>query len=363
MQKAYLLSGISFVSLFRLLWRKHFSCRFFGRVLFLLQGSLWSSLFKWIETFTLPGNLPVIKQPVFVVGHWRTGSTFLHQLLALNPDFVSPSVLQVSVPESFSVSEPYFRRIMSHVMEGKRPMDNVRLTPGEPQEDEYALLKMLPETPLEALLFPAADQPFCDRLTHAIQNEQLNGKWTAVFHRFAQKLLVQAPDKKLLFKNPFHSFRIHHLIKQYPDALFIHIHRHPLEVIPSTVHMWNVVGPQNMLKGKWSPVSLKEAIPLFNYLTAAVRKHFDTLSSSSRLEVSYVDLDQDPLELLRVIYDHFGWDFSFSYQKKLQAFLASLSTYKKNLYSLSEEERSIIERETRKFTDHYYPSKEKQHEV
>ncbi len=357
MQNSYLPIGISFGKFMGLLMRnKGFSLRYTGRVLFLLQGSLWSSLFKWIERFRIPlkkYNIPIKQGPVFIVGHWRTGSTFLHQILAVDDRFVTPSVVQVSVPESFLVSEKYFKRVMKGVMGKKRPMDNVRLSPEEPQEDEYALLKMIPETPLEALLFPPKKQFFLPELKNRIRQEKCDDLWKSKFLNFTQKLLYKNKNAIPLYKNPFHSCRIKKLKTMFPDARFIHIYRHPLAVIPSTVHMWNVVGSQNILKGRWKTVTIEQALDVFNFVFSCIKKELSGLHKKDYIEVAYDDLEKQPLKVVRSVYEFFNWNFSKSNEDKVSDFLNTVARYKKNNYILQEEEIKRIVEGCKEFLDHY----------
>ena len=109
MQHSYLLAGISSGKLFRLLSRNRISLhpKYLLRVLFLLQGSFFASVFNRVEKWKLGSKLKTYNMPddpVFIIGHWRTGTTLLHQLMALNDKLVTPSVFHVSTPESFLIS-------------------------------------------------------------------------------------------------------------------------------------------------------------------------------------------------------------------------------------------------------------------
>jgi len=159
MKHSYLLVGISSGKLFKLLTRNGFSLhpRYLFRILFLTQGAFFASIFNRIEKWKLAKqlkNYSMPDDPIFIIGHWRTGSTLLHQLMALDENLVTPTVFQVSTPQSFLISEKYYRPVMTKAMKPTRPMDNVKLGFDEPQEDEYALIKMTVDSPLEKLIFP-----------------------------------------------------------------------------------------------------------------------------------------------------------------------------------------------------------------
>ncbi|MDY7076522.1 MAG: sulfotransferase, partial [Chloroflexota bacterium] len=42
-----------------------------------------------------------IKAPLFIIGHWRTGTTLVHNLFALDDQFAYPNLFQISNPHTF----------------------------------------------------------------------------------------------------------------------------------------------------------------------------------------------------------------------------------------------------------------------
>src|SRR5688500_4507216 len=78
--------------------------------------------------------------PLFILGHWRTGTTFLHGLLACDAEqFASPNSIQVCYPDTFLCREQAVRKQFAAFVPRTRPMDNVAMSPDAPQEDEFAL--------------------------------------------------------------------------------------------------------------------------------------------------------------------------------------------------------------------------------
>ncbi|MBS4012492.1 MAG: sulfotransferase [Bacteroidetes bacterium] len=356
MKHSYLLSVITFGKLFSMVVRnKGVSPAFFGRFLFLLQGSIWASIFKRVEL--LKFNRKKFPKhydcgPVFIIGHWRTGSTFLHQLMSLDPQFVTPSVVQVSVPDSFLVSENYFRKIMSKVIGEKRPMDNVKLGPDEPQEDEYAIVKLVKGTALEKIFFRRNNNDFLADLKVSMENERLSENWEKSFSHFVSKL-VYKNNGIALFKNPFHSYRVRHLKALFPNAKFIHIHRNPLEVIPSTIRMWNIVGSQNLLAGKWTDISYQSAIDMFNSLWGSIKLQTKDLDSESYCKVRFDELEADTVGVLKKLYSNLNLSFSDEFEKNVREFLLSVKTYEKNKYVLEQDKVDLIREGCNKFMNSY----------
>jgi omega-hydroxy-beta-dihydromenaquinone-9 sulfotransferase len=84
--------------------------------------------------------------PVFVLGHWRSGTTLMHELLVLDEQFASASTYACFAPWHFLISEKLMVKFGSGLIPDKRPMDNMRAGWELPQEDEFALMNLVRRT-------------------------------------------------------------------------------------------------------------------------------------------------------------------------------------------------------------------------
>src|SRR5437773_2502196 len=82
---------------------------------------------------------PVPHDPLFVLGHWRTGTTLLHELLILDPRHTFPTTYQCMAPHHFLLTERVVPQLLWFLMPSHRPMDNMEIGWGRPQEEEFAL--------------------------------------------------------------------------------------------------------------------------------------------------------------------------------------------------------------------------------
>ena len=344
MQHSYLLAGISSGKLFRLLSRNGFSLypKYIFRILFLLQGSIFASVFNRIEKIKLSKKLKKYSMPadpVFIIGHWRTGTTLLHQIITLDDNLVTPSVFHVSTPESFLISEKFYRPVMTKAMKSTRPMDNVKLGFDEPQEEEYALIKMTLDSPLERMIFPNGKKYFL--LNNKDYNPENIEKWKKALYDFCVRLSFM--NKKIvLLKNPFHSMRIPLLLELFPGAKFIHIHRHPYEVIPSTIHMWNVVGNENKLKRKFYEPTVEEVAIVFDRLLTKLKDDLAGIPENKKVEVRFNELGNDPVSTLKQIYNKLELNYSPEFEIRMKGWLSGMKSYRKNKYKLSEAEKETL---------------------
>ncbi len=92
--------------------------------------------------------------PVFIIGHWRSGTTLLHELMAYDDRFCFPTTYECFVPHHHLLTEWFVSRFLRFVLPNKRPMDNMEAGWDHPQEDEFALMSLGVPTVYERIAFP-----------------------------------------------------------------------------------------------------------------------------------------------------------------------------------------------------------------
>jgi hypothetical protein len=342
---SYILAGIRTGPLVRLLRKHGFSpnLKNLGRLLFLFQNALWSSLLAWREKKTFGEtivSIPPPDDPVIIIGHWRTGSTFLQQLLALDDQMISPTVFQASFPDSFLVSARYFRPVFSRMVK-KRPMDNVRLGFDVPQEDEFALAKLSPDSPLVRIVFPKGQTYLLNDTDDFYPRDERKETWKKQFLNFCTRVRMNS-GKILLLKNPVHSLRIPLLRETFPHARFIYIHRHPFEVVPSSLHLWKVMADDNQLKGKPYHPSLEEVTEGLIKFYEIIERDLALIPRQDQCSVNYESLKTDPVAEVKKIYDKLGLNFSPDLEKNLTAHLEKEKDFKKNSYNFDDDQKARV---------------------
>ena len=93
------------------------------------------------------------KPPIFILGHWRSGTTHLHKLMVQDPQFGYITMFQAMFPKSF-LGNKLFENIMKIFLQEKRPMDNMRLELELAQEEEMALVNLFPYSFYMVFTFP-----------------------------------------------------------------------------------------------------------------------------------------------------------------------------------------------------------------
>ncbi len=346
MKSAYLIAGMRLSRFIKLLLKNGIAIRpkYLVRFLFLFQNGIWASIFHRKEISIYKDKIEthiLAEDPIIIVGHWRTGSTFLHQLLALDSNLVTSNVFQGSIPDSFLTSRKSYEPIMGRALKGTRPMDQVKLSMDEPLEDEYALFRISGYSPLERVIFPKKKTYFLNDFPGFLPYGEKLKEWKEALIYFYKKLTL-GNNKTILIKNPFHSLRLEVLNEIFPKARYIHIIRHPYKVVPSTVRMWDIVGTQNAMNNKWVKPTTKDVSEVLNLMVNKLEDDSKVLPNDRYYELKFEDLEKDPLKELKQLYKHFNVEFSEQFEKQIKEFLISVMNYQKNKYTIPEADRLEI---------------------
>ena len=138
--------------------------------------------------------------PVFIVGHWRSGTTLLHNLLSRDPGFCFPTVVDVLRPYDFYPNPLDFvtRRVVLRFLPRTRPMDDVRLDPDLPQEEELALATMGAPSFFNCIYFPKRmTSVFAQDVLFAGADDKSLSIWREALRYYLAKLSALNPGRRL----------------------------------------------------------------------------------------------------------------------------------------------------------------------
>lgn len=341
-----LLMGIRFSALMKLILKNGISIRpvHLLRLLVLLPTSLLSEIFTLVEKIKYNKkirHITIEKPPVFIIGHWRSGTTFLHQLVCLDSRFTAPTVIQTIIPDHFLFSTKYWVPALKKMMPPKRPMDEVEMGPLEPMEDEWALIRMGVSTPFLKVFFPSRKRGFIAGTDEFIPTGKSREIWKEKFLLLLKKITLLT-GKQIILKNPFHTPRISMLAEMFPGAKYIHIIRNPFKIVPSAINMWNIVAGENAFCNGWETPGTEATARLVEQFRKSVDVSRKKLAGGSFSEVRYEDLEKDPVKELKRIYKDLEMEFSQEHEEKIARFMEAKKNYRKNIFNISQEEKDII---------------------
>ena len=278
--------------------------------------------------------------PLFIVGHWRTGTTLLHELLVRDPQFAFPTTFQVMCPQHFLFTSGFIPRLMNHALPAKRPMDDMPVGFDRPQEDEFALCNMGAPSPYEKWAFPnRSDSP--DSLDlDSLPPKDLD-RWLNAMSLFLRRLAVK-DSRRQVMKSPTHTARVGHLARAFPGAQFVHIVRDPRDVFPSTVHTWKQI---------WDSVGFQTpnfegieeyVLSRFERMYASFDRERERLAERQLHELRYEDLIRDPVGEVEKGYRRLGLSGFEPARPRLEEHAAKSREYKPNRHQLPDETWSKI---------------------
>jgi hypothetical protein len=310
-------------------------------------ASLMNSTLRLVADAAYGGRIqrtPIPEAPLFIIGHWRTGTTLLHELLILDPRHTFPNYYQCFSPHHFVLTSQIFPRWFWFLMPSRRPMDNMEAGWDKPQEDEFALAVLGQPSPYLTIAFPNHPPQDQDAFDVDRLPPRVRASWKRTFLHFLRSLTFQDP-RRLILKSPTHSWRIKTLLELFPDARFVHIVRDPYVVFPSSVNLWKSLYRNHGLQTPTFAGLENHIFETFNHLYTRLEEGRRLVASDRFHEVRYEDLIRDPEGEMRLLYDRLdlgGFDAALP---RIQKYLREHAGYQTNRYpSLTPELRAEITR-------------------
>jgi hypothetical protein len=340
--------GCDFFAWWRLLSHNHFAVhpRFWYIAIIITFVSAWHTILRHLQDFLYSDELartPIRQTPLFIIGHWRTGTTLLHELLILDGRHTYPNSYQCLDPNHFLLTEAFFRRWVRFLMPSRRPMDNMAAGWERPQEDEFALCMLGQPSPYLTVAFPNQPPQFQEYFDIDQLAPRAREKWKHTFLGFLRRLTIK-DSRRLILKSPPHSCRIATLLEIFPEARFIHIVRDPYVVFPSTMNLWKSLYQTH---GMQCPtfVGLEEYVfSTFSRLYESLEEGRKRLAPGRFYELRYEDLVHEPLLEMHKLYEHLGLGGFDDVRPRIKRYLETQAGYQTNRYELDEELESEITR-------------------
>jgi hypothetical protein len=282
------------------------------------------------------------RPPVFILGHWRSGTTLLHEYLGLDPQFASPTTYQCFAPWHFLLTEGLIARYGNWLLPDRRPMDNMKAGWALPQEDEFALMNLGAPSPYLRLMFPNHPVPFAETLDSARFAPKDLKVWRRQLEWFV-KALTYKTRKQLLLKSPPHTGRLAILRQMYPESKFIHIVRDPRKLYPSTMKLWNSLDENQALQSPTDQSRL-ESFVLDSLVSMyhAFERDRSSVPESQIIDVRYETFIAKPIDTLEKIYQHLGLGSFDSVRSSWEAKSEQERGYQTNKLQIDPQQEAMI---------------------
>lgn len=293
--------------------------------------------------------------PVFILGHWRSGTTFLHELMIRDPEHTYFTTYQCFTPHHFVLTERKVVPWIGIFVPERRPMDNMAAGWDRPMEDEFALQSLGVPTPYLSTMFPNRGEAYPEYLTLRDLSPAARESWKRELLQFCKRLTFQDP-RRIVIKSPAHTARVRTLLEMFPDAKFIHISRDPYALFRSTLGLWRSLNAEEGLQAVRDDKWLEE------FVIDSLRRMYDAyfedralLPPNQLVELSYEELVGDPKSQLRSIYEQLELGDFARVEPALDDHLADVKNYRTNRHAINDESSERIRREwSRYFSEFGY---------
>lgn len=310
-----------------------------------------SALFRWPfslgEKLVLEQSLPPLEDmpaPVFILGHWRSGTTHLYNIMCQSGAWGYAPPVATGLPWDMFGLGKALRPLLERALPERRYIDNIPVHPDSPQEDEIAIANMSDVSFYHGVYFPRA---FAENVRRGLFFEgcspaEIRG-WRRQFAYFLRKLYLYGGAKPLLIKNPVYTGRMAMLHEMFPDAKFVHIHRNPYDVFVSMRNFYEKLLGQFALQG-WEHVDIDETIlEVYDRLMRAYETDAQKIPPGRLVELAYDDLDAHPLEAVERVYSALELAGFSAARGAFARYLESVQNFEKNRFPYADEAAAKVE--------------------
>lgn len=318
--------------------KKYYLTKSVCRLLSLLQP------FEDMRYRKLLENKELEMDPVFILGHWRSGTTFMHNVFSCDKHFGYNTTYQTVFPNLMLFGQPFFKKNMSWLMPDKRPTDNMELKVDLPQEEEFALANMMPYSYYNFWFLPKYTREYCDKylLFNDITEEE-RAVFKEVFLKLIKISLWNTKGSQFLSKNPPHTGRIKTLLEMFPNAKFIYLMRNPYTVFESTRSFFTNTMPPLRLQNIANNEIEDNFIEVYRKLFFKYEEEKSLIPQGNLIEVKFEDFEMNAFEMTEQIYRNLSIPGFDSSRSQIEKYVSKKKGYKKNAYKYDERTIRIVE--------------------
>ena len=243
------------------------------------------------------------EDPVFVLGHWRSGTSFLQELLSLDDRHATCSLFQCMFSECALSTQRWLPVLIDRVATTfgiRYAIQDRPLRSALPAEEEIAMLCMTDRASSNwGQIFPTRMRQY---INDTFADKYDDDAWLEGYRFVVKKLSIAHGGERLVLKSPMNTARLPLLKAAYPGAAFIHIHRHPMDVFASSRRLWNMILRQSALQRVTAEDIDQLVLDVYEAVMRRYLEDRETVSQAHLIEVRYENLKADPVAVLGEVY-------------------------------------------------------------
>ena len=287
------------------------------------------------------------RSPIFVLGYYRSGTTYLQELFMQDDRFGYLSGFQSAFPEIMLTSEKWLTPVLASLtkfFKVQYPIHRIPLSWDAPGEDDVTLTTFMdPFAAHWGYFFPKKAREYFDNyvLFENITGKEVE-KWKANYMLLLKKNSLAFNGKQIVHKNPPDTARIKLLLSLFPGAKFVHIYRNPYDVFASKKRVWKVI-EKNYMLGSSKNINYNDII--IKTYSGMMHRYFEDknlVPTGQLAELCYEDFIKDPVNSLKQLYSSLQLgDFNHC-EKKMTEFVNSRKEYVTLDHQLPENEIKYV---------------------
>lgn len=289
-------------------------------------------------------NKDITMEPVFILGHWRSGTTFVHNILALDKHFGYTTTYQTVFPHLMLWGQPFFKKTMAWLMPDKRPTDNMELSVDLPQEEEFALSNMMPYSYYNFWFLPKNTLEYCDKyLVMKTADDMEIRMFKDTFIKLIKISLWNTQGTQFLSKNPPHTGRVKEILEIFPNAKFIYLMRNPYTVFESTRSFFtNTIQPLKLEDISNEEIE-KNILSIYAKLYHKYEADKKFIPEGNLMEIKFEDFEADALAMTENIYQKLSIPGFNEAHEAIEKYVGGKKGYKKNKYKYDDRTVQLVE--------------------
>ncbi|MEO8415250.1 MAG: sulfotransferase [Ginsengibacter sp.] len=266
---------------------------------------------RWIELMRYSGKVEsykIEKDPLFILGYYRSGTTYLQQMFMQDNRLGYTSFYQTMFPELMLTFERTMTPVLEKLAQAFRTQNHfhrILFTWHFPGEEDVAMLSLMnAEAAQWGVLFPykAMDTFTKYALFEKISNDELQD-WKNNYLYLVKKISLANQRKPLVLKSPLNTARIEQLLSLFPNAKFIYISRNPVHVYASCKRLWEMINTKYVF-GNYTAINLQQIISeTYSGTMNSYMKDKLLIPQGRLIEISYENFIKRPVETLQQVYE------------------------------------------------------------
>ena len=272
------------------------------------------------------------KQPVFIIGHWRSGTTHLHYAFHKDEQFGTLSNYQTFTFTTSLLSQRVIKFILAPLMPKERTQDNIKMTVDKPGEEEQPMSVISTRTGMHSWNF-SKNMSYFDKynLFQDISEDEKKA-WQEDYTYLLKNISFANKEKQLLLKNPHNTSRIKELLELFPNAKFIFIHRNPLDVYISMVHLYSKTIETQFFQYSTVKERKEDIMYFYKEIMQKYLKERHLIPKENLFEIGFDEFTENEMYWMEKMYKDLDIKGFENAKPRIQHYLDSVKTYKKNKF-------------------------------